>query len=158
MIPSMRRLYFDVDGTVLRLYTNSAKTALAEGALGRAIRDAGFEEIVCVGKYVEIVRAMTALVEGFDALGAILDVCAGVFADEEWFRAHARLVENPDQRAAEVDLASDWWYVDDLAEKYFMSAGRAEIYREHLGSRIFSPSPEGEGQDVLDWLDKLKRP
>jgi hypothetical protein len=40
----------------------------------------------------------------------------------------------------------------DLAEKYFLDAGRAEVFREHLGSRVFSPAPEGDGQDVLDWL------
>jgi hypothetical protein len=152
----MRRLYFDVDGTILRMYTNSAKTALAGGAFERAVRAAGVEELVCIGNYVAVVVAMQAIVKDFDPLGAVFEVCAGVFADEDWFGAHTQLVSDPDRRAAEVDLEGDWWYVDDLAEKYFSEAGRADIFRKHHGSRIFAPSPEGDGQDVLDWLLTVK--
>jgi hypothetical protein len=152
----MRRLYFDVDGTILRMYTTSAKPALAGGMLERAVRQAGIEEIVCVGNYVAVALVMSSMCEDFDTLGAIFEMCAGVFEDEAWFRAHTRLVSDPDRRAAEIDLDSDWWYVDDLAEKYFQAAGRAEVFREHLGHRVFSPSPEGDGQDVLDWLRGVK--
>lgn len=151
----MRRLYFDVDGTLLRLYTTSAKPALAGGMFERAVREAGFDEIVCVGNYVTVVLALAELRSDFDSLGDIFGICAGVFEDEEWFRAHTRLVSNPDNRAAEIDLAADWWYVDDLAEKYFLHAGREDTFRSQAGRRIFSPSPEGDGQDVLDWLNAI---
>ena len=152
----MRRLYFDVDGTILRLYTTCAKPALADGRLERVVREAGIDELVCVGSYVAVALALSAMMEQFDGLGAIFEICNGVFVDQEWFRAHTRLVSDPDRRAAEIDLDSDWWYVDDLAEKYFQAAGRAEVFREHLGSRVFSPTPEGDGQDVLDWLRAVK--
>ena len=148
----MKRLYFDVDGTILRMYTSSAKTALAGGAFERAVREAGVEELVCIGNYVAVVVEMQAIMKDFDPLGAVFEVCAGVFEDEAWFRAHTKLVADPDRRAAEVDLACDWLYVDDLAEKYFLDADRADIFRKHHGSRIFAPTPEGDGQDVLDWL------
>jgi len=151
----VRRLYFDVDGTILRMYTSSAKSALAAGVFERAIRGAGIGEIVCIGNYVGVVHLMRTITPDFDALGAIFEVCAGVFVDEEWFRTHLKLVSDPDQRAAEVDLQSDWLYVDDLAEKYFSAAGRHDTFRKHLGGRICSPTPEGDGQDVLDWLQAV---
>ena len=152
----MRRLYFDVDGTILRMYTTSAKSALAGGMFERAVRGAGFDELVCVGNYVAVALMMQTVMEDFDPLRAVFEVCAGVFVDEEWFRSHARLISDPDQRAAEVDLEDDWWYVDDLAEKYFSDAGRGEVYRQQLGRRILAPTPEGDGRDVLDWLEAIR--
>lgn len=153
-----RTLYFDIDGTVLRMYTPRAKPALANGVLGRAIRDARFEKLVCIGNYCEIAHMMQPLVPNFDPLGSVLEVCSGVFDDDDWFRACTRLITRPDLRAAEVDLTEDWWYMDDLAEKYFSDAGRAEVYREHRGGRIFVPTAEGDGEDVLAWIQKIGHP
>jgi len=148
----MRTLYFDIDGTVLRMYTPGAKPALANGALERAIRVAGFDKLVCIGNYCEIALMMEPLVEKFDALDAVFEICSGVFDDQGWFRARTRLIPRPDLRATEVDLTEDWWYMDDLAEKYFADAGRDEVYRAHVGGRILVPSAEGDGEDVLSWL------
>ena len=148
----MRTLYFDIDGTLLRLYTPGAKPALAFGALGRAIREAGFEKLVCVGNYCEIALMMEPLVEDFDALAAVFEMCSDVFDDEDWFRACTRLIKRPDLRATEVDLTEDWWYMDDLAEKYFADAGMSDVYRAHAGGRILVPTAEGDGEDVLAWL------
>ncbi|HEV8480755.1 MAG TPA: hypothetical protein VGR66_08160 [Candidatus Eisenbacteria bacterium] len=153
----MRTLYFDIDGTVLRMYTPHAKPALAKGALGRAVREAGIEKLVCIGNYCEVAYMMQPLVENFDPLGSVLEVCSGVFDDDDWFRTRTRLIRKPDLRAAEVDLTDDWWYMDDLAEKYFADAGRAEVYRTHAGSRILVPSAEGDGEDVLAWIRKIGR-
>src|SRR5262245_52688787 len=146
----MRRLYFDVDGTILRMYTTSAKPALANGVFERAIRRAGIEEVVCVGNYVAVALMMSSIREDFDPLGAVFEVCAGVFEDEEWFRTHTKLVSDPDERAAEVDLTSDWWYVDDLAEKYFLDADRADVFQKHLGVRIAHPPPRAT--DKTSWI------
>jgi hypothetical protein len=153
----MRTLYFDIDGTVLCMYTPHAKPALAHGALGRAVRGAGFEKLVCVGNYCEIAHMMRPLVENFDALGAVLEVCGGVFDDDDWFRDRTRLITKPDRRAAEVDLTEDWWYMDDLAEKYFADVGRTKVYRAHAGGRILVPAAEGDGEDVLTWIQTIGR-
>jgi len=154
----MRTLYFDIDGTVVRMYTPGAKPALANGALGRAVREAGIEKLVCIGNYCEVAHMVQPFVENFDLLGSVLEVCSGVFDDDDWFRARTRLITRPDLRAAEVDLTEDWWYMDDLAEKYFADAGRAEVYRAHAGSRILVPLAEGDGEDVLAWIRKIGRP
>jgi hypothetical protein len=154
----MRKLYFDIDGTILDLQTASAKPALLRGKFVRAVRAAGIEQLVCVGNYAGVVVEVQAKLKDYDALGAILELCGGVFTDEAWFRENTRLICDPERRAGEVDLDSDWWYLDDLAEKYFTEAGRAEVFRQQLGRRILAPAPEGDGEDVLDWLRAIGRP
>jgi hypothetical protein len=152
----MRKLYFDIDGTILDVQTAAAKPALIDGKFVQAIREAGIRELVCVGNYAGVAVEVQALDENYDALGAILELCNGVFTDEAWFRANTRLISDPESRAAEVDLDADWWYVDDLAEKYFVEAGRAAVYRQQVGRRILAPTPEGDGMDVLDWLATIR--
>ena len=143
----MRKLYFDIDGTILDLESGDLKPALGGGRLGRAIRDARIGELVCVGNFVEVIRTLW-----------ILELCRGAFDDEAWFRAHTALVERPASRAAEVELTEDWWYMDDLAETYFIECGRTSVFLKHLGGRILRPSPTGDGQDVLDWLRAIGPP
>ena len=152
----MRKLYFDIDGTILDVQTAVAKPALLDGKFVRAIREAGIEELVCVGNYAGVLVEVQGLDKNYDALGAILELCNGVFTDEAWFRANTRLICDPENRAAEVDLGGDWWYVDDLAEKYFSEAGREEVFRQQVGRRILAPAPEGDGEDVLDWLRSIR--
>ncbi|HKA37317.1 MAG TPA: hypothetical protein VKH43_10895 [Thermoanaerobaculia bacterium] len=148
----MRKLYFDIDGTLLVLDTGLPKPALARGRLERAIREARIDELVCVGNFVEVIRTLRTVRPEYDGLAAIFALCRGVFLDETWFRRLTRLILDPWLRAAEVDLEADWWYMDDQAERYFFNAGRAELMRQHLGERILQPSPSGDGTDVLEWL------
>ena len=153
----MRKLYFDIDGTVLALDSGVPKRALDGGRLESAIREARVDELVCVGNFAGVVRTVWTVKPEYDGLGAVFALCRGVFQDETWFRALTRLVVDPRLRAAEVELRDDWWYMDDQAEKYFAEAGRAEVFREHHGGRILRPSPAGDGYDVLDWIRSIAR-
>lgn len=153
----MRTLYFDIDGTVLVLDTGLPKPALAGGRLERAIRDAGFDELVCVGNFAGVIRVVWTVQPEYDGLGAILTLCAGVFQDGTWFRDRTRLVVDPRRRAAEVDLKEDWWYMDDQAESYFSIVNRGGVFRDHAGGRILCPDPTGDGEDVLAWLGAPNR-
>jgi hypothetical protein len=148
----VKRLYFDIDGTLLVRDSGEPKPALGHGRFERAVREAGFEQIVCVGNFIRVIREMGSFAPDYDGPGIILRLCAGVFADEAWFRAKLSLVLDPRNRAAEVDTATDWWYVDDEAEAFFARAGRSELFRQHLGGRILVPQPQGDGADVLGWL------
>ena len=148
----MRRLYFDIDGTVLTLDTGEPKPALAAGCLEAAIRIADFDEIVCVGNFVDVAHAVKAVHPAYDSLGVIFALCGGVFQDEGWFRQTARLARDPKNRALEIELASDWWYVDDLAREYMMRAGLHTVFENEEGRRILVPGGEGDGSDVLEWL------
>ena len=154
---AVRRLYFDLDGTVLVLDTGLPKTALAGGRLGRAIREAGVDELVCVGNFVGVVRTLWNAGLEYDGLGAVLALCSGMFEDEAWFRSHTKLALDPSRRVSEIDGEVDWWYVDDLAETYAAEAGRADWCRAHLGGRILAPAPRGDGTDILAWLAGMDR-
>ena len=154
----MRTLHFDIDGTVLALNAGVAKPALSAGRLEKAVRDARINKLVCVGNFAGVVRTVWTVNAGYDGLGAIFALCGGVFSDEAWFRAVTQLVGDPRLRAAEVEMSHDWWYMDDEAEKYFLQAGREQIFREHLGGRILRPSPSGDGHDVLEWIRSMPSP
>jgi hypothetical protein len=147
-----RVLYFDLDGTVIHSGFGSVKKALADGVLERAIRSAGFDRLVCVANAVAIVRALEDLGRRVDGLDIILQLTSGAFADEAWFRRVTTLVVDPRRRARYLDFSADWWWVDDLAQRYLTQEGMADRFTRHSGERIFAPDPEGDGQDVLDWL------
>lgn len=151
----MRRLYFDIDGTLLMDDTGEPKPALADGAFEAAVVRSGVEKLVCIGNLVDAARTAEEMDPSYDGLSWIFDICRGVFSDKSWFRSVTSLVEDPMNRASEVDLEGDWWYVDDLAEYYFQKAGRDEVFRRNIGRRILVPSLEGDGTDVVKWLNQI---
>jgi len=154
----MRTLYFDIDGTLLLGSFGAPKPALAAGAFERLVRDAGFERLVCVGNVVAIVRILEKS-QPVDGLAMVLRVCQGVFEDEAWFRRVTTLVDDPAERARTVvgSTHPDWFWIDDLAEHYCENAGLGAAYREHAGTRILAPTPDGDGRDLAEWLGRLRR-
>jgi hypothetical protein len=148
----MRQLFFDIDGSLLRLVTGEPKPALANGRFEDAIRRVHVRRLVCVGNFCHVVRLTTQLDPGYDGLGMVFKLCQGVFKDEEWFRSVTTLIDDPEHRAAAVDLASDWWYLDDLAEHFFAQDGCQDTFRNELSRRICVPEQDGTGDDVLRWV------
>jgi hypothetical protein len=151
----MRILYFDIDGTILLDEKAKPKRALADGVFESAVLHSGVEKLVCVGNFVGAARTAEAIEPTYNSLGVIFDICRGVFSDKSWFCSVTSMIEDPMNRAREVDLEEDWWYVDDLAEHYFRIAGRVEVFQKHIGKRIFVPTPGGNGKDVLAWLSRI---
>ena len=149
-----KTIYFDIDGTVLLDEHQKVKSALGQGCFERAVREAGFTDLVCVGNFAGIAHTLKSIQIDYDGLGMIFQLCAGAFEDEKWFRARTALLEDPADRAKYIDLNGDWWYVDDLAEYYMERAGLEGVFTSQLGSRICMPDPDGDGQDVLEWLSK----
>lgn len=154
----MRTLYFDIDGTLLLGSFGAPKPALAGGAFERLVRAAGFERLVCVGNVVAIVRTLERSAP-VDGLGMVLRVCQGVFEDEGWFRSVTTLIDDPAERARTAVGSSgrDWFWCDDLAEHYCEQAALGASYREHAGTRILAPTPDGDGRDLAEWLAGLRR-
>jgi len=150
-----RILYFDVDGTLLVQSTSEPKPSLAAGRFESAVRSAKFDALVCVGNFVAIAHTMHESDAQYDRLGAIFALSQGVFRDETWFRAVTRLAQDPKHRALEIDLASDWWYVDDCAREFMTFAGLADVYAQESGQRICVPAPDGDGADVMAWLERV---
>jgi hypothetical protein len=151
----MRTLYFDIDGTVLLNDHAGAKACLANGGFEKAVRAAGIERLVCVGNFVDAVRIASKIQPTYDGVSALFGICLGVFSNEAWFRQNVFLIDDAERRAELVDLGADWWYVDDLAEHYFRTAGREDTFRSEEGRRIMVPTPNGDGRDVLEWLSMI---
>lgn len=148
----MKTLYFDIDGTVLVEDADAVKDRLGNGALENAIQAAGFTQLVCVGNFAAIANTVREIHPDYDGIGVLFRLCRGAFEDEAWLRSKATLVLDPGNRAAHIDPSGDWWYVDDLAEYYMRIAGKANLFREHVGGRICVANPSGDGSDVLEWL------
>ena len=119
------------------------------------MRRSGVQQLICVGNFVDAGRAAKEINPHYDIHGAIFDICGGAFSDEDWFRANTALTRDSYYRAAEVDLSTDWWYLDDLAEYYFKIAYREDVFEANAGVRIFVPAAEGDGKDVMDWIDRI---
>ena len=149
----MKTLYFDIDGSILR--GSRPKSALAGGEFERAVRNAGFEELVCVSNVVATIQFLESLGEAPDGRKIVFDVCRGTIQDEAWFRSVTSLVSDPRHRASHIDFASDWWYLDDMAEWFMDLDGFEELYKVHLGRRIFAPDETGDGSHALNWLETV---
>ncbi|HEX9154866.1 MAG TPA: hypothetical protein VF819_04835 [Nitrospira sp.] len=150
----MKILYFDLDGTVVVGDEYRAKPSLAGGQLEGAVRRAGFQRLVCVGNLSRVAHLMKEIRCDYDELGMLFGICRGVFADEAWFRSVASFIPDPEHRFRHVDLATDWWYVDDLAPMYISQEGREDLLMLEEGRRILIPNPTGDGHDIMEWLNK----
>lgn len=146
----MRTLYFDINGTLVHHYV--CKPALVGGAFERAVRQARFERLVCMSNIQNTVRFLVDIGRTTDTLGMIFDLCCGAFCDRTWFHQVTALVPDPEHRVRSIDLAGDWWYLDDLAEEYLEKDGMTRLFLPNYGKRILAPKPESSGDEVLYWL------
>lgn len=110
---------------------------------------------MCVANSVAIVHTLEELSIPVDGLQMIYQLSQGAFVDSTWFRGVTLLVDDPLRRAAHIDFSGDWWWVDDLARRYLELEGKGEMLSAEIGRRLFIPQPDGDGQDILDWLDRF---
>jgi hypothetical protein len=153
----MRSLYFDIDGTLLDINSGKPKTALANGAFEKLVRRSGLDRLVCTGQFIDVIRDAAEFGGSYDGMGALFRVCRGVFLDETWFRDNVLLVQDPTNRAGEVDFTEDWWYVDDMAEYYFGLVRLNSTFAKHVGRRILVPSSDGDGEDITNWFEEINK-
>ena len=81
-----------------------------------------------------------------------------IFPQKEWFLN--RLGANPhdtDHRCKHINLADDWFYIDDWADQFFSDHFSEQLYRQELGKRILLVNPHGDGSDILHWFDTTSR-
>ena len=151
----MKTLYFDINRTLTFEYT--CKPALAGGAFERAVRQAGFERLVCVSNVQSTIKLLSDLGKQPDSLEIIFDMCWGAFTDLKWFRQVTITVPGPERRATYIDFSGDWWYLDDLAQNYFEREGMSERFAANIGGRILAPPSESDGSEILTWLRGTQR-
>jgi hypothetical protein len=155
--PTPKTLYFDLDGTIIHMGFGDVKLRLADGAFERAVRQAGFERLLCVANAVAIVHALEEIGQEVDGVEMIFRLALGAIGDLAWFRRVTTLVEDPRHRARFIDLAADWWWIDDSALHYLALEGMTDLFSAHRGGRILAPNPDGDGRDVIEWLERVGR-
>jgi len=149
----LKILYFDIDGTLLS--DSEPKPALAQGVFEQEVRAAAFERLVCVGGIVTTIRFLLSRQQPVDGLRMVFEACKGIFCDWNWFASVATLVEDPEHRVRYIDRAADWYYLDDLAEAFFMKEGFPNVFRSEMNRRVLAPTPSGDGSDILLWLGRV---
>ena len=151
-----RTLYFDLDGTVVVRSFGHVKPKLANGGFERAIRQAGFERLVCVANMCTIVTTLLEVDPDADGRGMILQLCQGAFQDETWFRRNTSLIPDGSVRARFIDFTGDWWWVDDRATRFLDSEELRRRAHEDP-DRLMIPTPDGDGTDIIEWLAGVAR-
>lgn len=147
----MRTLFFDIDGVLLG-YDDKPRAKLRGDVLPSALRERGFERLVCVSGWVDLYAEPVLRLDPARQKEAIAALLADVFPDATWFTERLELAYGTDDRCRHIDLSGDWWYVDDWADEFFVKAHGEELYRRELGGRILLADPHGDGGDLLDWL------
>ena len=151
----MRRvLYFDIDG-VLVDYEDRPKVALADGSLEQELRRLAFDSLVCVSGWSDIAHASGIRLLPEQRGPWLHRIVAMIFPDRDWFLSRLTLTVDTDNRGRQIDLSSDWYYVDDWADQYFCAAWGHDLYERELGRRICLADPHADGGDILQWLRGL---
>ena len=83
---------------------------------------------------------------------------AAAFPDRDWFLRLLVLTTDTDNRCRYIDLAADWYYMDDWADEYFVNAHGREAFELEKGRRVLLVDPYSDGSDVLDWLKTIPAP
>ena len=149
-----RILYFDIDGVLLD-YEDRPKPALVGGVLQSELQRLDFRKLVCVSGW-----ANTAFEPGLRLAPAqrvrwIYRPLKDIFPDEAWFCARTDLYAESDKRGFAINLAANWYCVDDWADKFTAESYGEALYKAELGRRISRPDPYGDGSDILAWLSRI---
>jgi hypothetical protein len=91
---TVKALYFDINGSIVCEY--QCKPALADGPFEQAVREAGFQRLVCMSNARSFVKLLN---EMGHATNPLTIMCWGAFCDADWFRQITTLVPDPDHRA-----------------------------------------------------------
>jgi hypothetical protein len=148
-------LYFDIDGTILDGTTKAVKRNLQNGKLEIKIREANFDKIFCLGNVNEVFNGLEEMGQHVDTVEIVYTLCFDAFTDFEWFMNNACCIKDPERRIEQIQLDEDWWYMDVLAEKYLKKSGTKKSLEQHHGNRIFIPDSQGDGQDIINWIDTI---
>ena len=154
-IERKRILYFDIDGVFLS-YDDKPKSMLIGDVLQDKLLSIGFDQLVCVSGYSDMVNAEVNRFPKQEQKEIIHHMLKEIFSDKEWFLHRLVLVYETDDRCKHIDLLHDWYYVDDWADQYFPKYHGEKLYIAELGKRILLANPHGNGEDILEWIDNIK--
>ena len=150
----MRTLYFDIDGVLLS-YDDEQRPLLVNGELQNRLKKLSFTRLVCVSGWSDIFNAEVLNKSERNQKFSIHSLLNDVFPDKEWFIDRLVLAYDTDHRGQHIDLSTDWFYIDDWADKFFCDEFGQTLYESEVGRRILLVDPHGDGSDILHWLDNV---
>ncbi len=151
----MRTIYFDIDGVMLN-YDEKPMEALTAGRLQSELQRLDVDTLVCLSGWSDIVNTSAiAPIPIPKQKGQIATLLGDLFPDREWLLNRLILRYNSDARCQHIDLSTNWFYLDDWADQFFVQQFGAGRYQQELGRRILRVDPYGEGADILDWLHRV---
>ena len=153
-----RVLYFGIDNILLD-EEDIAKTALTNGQLERLLKSCAFDYYACVSGYSDMVVQRHQYIQKPNKTvqkEAVWQLLKDIFTDKNDFIKKLILIYNTDKRGDYINVDSDWYYLDDWADKYFVEAQGIQAFEEmKRHNRIFLNDPQGDGADILQWLAQL---
>lgn len=150
----MKILYFDIDG-VLISYDDELRPLLSNGQFEKRIKQLQFDKLVCVSGWSDIFNSGLTKRSETEKKAFVHEILNQIFPDREWFLNKLELAYDTDHRCKHIDLATNWFYVDDWADKFFSEHFGETLYLQQLGNRILLADPHGDGRDILEWLDNI---
>jgi len=150
-------LYFDIDGTVLNSASKAVKSNLQNGKLELKIREAHFDKIYCMGNVNDIFNGLEEMGQHVDNVEIVYTLCFDAFTDFDWFINHVCCMKNPDQKMNQIQYNEDWWYMDVSAKKFLKNGDSGPDLKQHLGTRILVPKAQGDGEDIITWIETVCR-
>jgi len=155
---AMKTLYFDIDGTI-NDYHDVTKRRLSDGTLQKLLIRKGFERLVCVSGWTTMIRdasrnpylrpTMEQQVE------TLRQVIVEAFPDKEDFHARCKLEFENDQRGRHINLAEDFYYLDDWAKEFFEKHHGPGSYAAYESTRILMCDPYSDGEDIIEFLERI---
>ena len=135
----MKTLYFDIDGTI-NDYHDVTKRRLSDGTLQKLLIRKGFERLVCVSGWTTMIRDASrnpyfrpTMEQQIETLRQVI---VEAFPDKEDFHARCKLEFENDQRGRHINLAEDFYYLDDWAKEFFEKHHGPGSYAAYESTRI----------------------
>ena len=155
--PLMRVLYFDIDGALLDL-SEVPKPGLRGAEFGRLLASRGFDSLVCVSGWADLVQTRERGIRAENQKTAIHALLAPLFEDLDWFLERLTLGTDTDRRGRLIGHLHDWFYVDDNADRYYIPVFGQLAYDAESGRRICLATWESDGSEVWEWLEAIPSP
>ena len=154
-MPKRKVLYFDIDGVFVDTLFED-KIALLNGAFEDRLKKLAFDNYVCLSTWSTIVKTQLNPLSEAAQKEKIYNMVSGAIKDKEAFLQKLILKDQTeDLRCKHILMEEDWYYMDNQAKRYFTNVFGVSVYEEYLGTRILDVKTEGDGSDIVGWMDQL---
>lgn len=152
-------LYFDINGTLLD-ENDMPKKSLINRRLETVLKSKNFDYYACVSSYSDMVAQRfnyTKKPSKIEQKESIWLLLKDIFTDKDDFIEKLILIYNTDRKGEYINFDSDWYYLDDWADKFYGEVyGIAQYDKMIKQEKIHLTQHDGNGEDILVWLEKIE--